>query len=280
MLKFQYENVEDIPEGLEEFYKEGENGTFVLKVEGAVDKTRLDEFRTNNTTLMDELDQAKASLEEAQSTFKDFKTSTATKYGDVDLEAYNEMKANQRALKEQTLIDGGKHKELLAMREDELRSEFSENYQKAQKALEDAERKHAKQEAALSRQLSTLLIDNKLTALAAQYGVRSTAIQDVLARGKGTWSLEDGDVVAHDGNGNKMYGTDGTSLLDMNTWMESLSTNAPHLFEASNGSGEDFNIDELLGEDNDPGKPEYHKEKGQEYMVGPLADIREGLDAL
>jgi hypothetical protein len=282
MLKFQVKDAEEIPEGMEDFYKAQEDGTFILKVEGAVEKDRLDEFRANNKALMDELDSTRNSLQTIDADFNAFKTDITSKYGDVDIEAYNEMVANQRALKEQTLIEEGKHKELLALREDELRNEFAANQNKIKEELAQTKKANAKVTQELNDQLSKLLIDNKLTALAAQYQVRSTALQDVLARGKGTWRLEDGVAVAYDGKGNKMYNADGVSPLDMSTWMESLSVNAAHLFETSSGSGEDLNIDELLGLEskNPDNTPERKPEPGHEYMVGPLADIRDGLESL
>ncbi len=45
MFKFQYKELESIPEGLENHYVLADDGTYKLKVEGAVEKARLDEFR-------------------------------------------------------------------------------------------------------------------------------------------------------------------------------------------------------------------------------------------
>lgn len=281
MLKFQYKDISEIPEGMESFYEEQEDGSFTLKIDGAVDKRKLDEFRTNNKALMGELETYKESLGVIKSDFDSFKETVNTKYGDIDLEAYNEMKANERALREQTLIEEGKHKELLAIREDELRNEFAHNQKQLQSELDKARKESARQAEKLNKQLSTLLIDNKLTALATTHGVQPTALEDVIARGKGTWRLEEGQPIAYDGNGNKMYASDGTSLLDMDTWMQNLSDVAPHLFGTSNGSGDDLNIDEWLDNDPDSGNtPDQQIEPGHEYMVGPLADIKAGLEQL
>lgn len=281
MLKFQYKDLESIPEGLENHYVLADDGTYKLKVEGAVEKARLDEFRANNKKLMSDLEAAKADYESTASKLASLNTEIAEKYGNVDVEEYNKMLAKQKALKEQKLIEAGKHEELLKLREDELRNEFSSIMRKQKDTLTKTESSYKESISKLEKKLSTLLIDNRLTALATQYSVRPTAVEDVLSRGRSTWRIEDGQAIAYDGNGNRMYGPDGSSLLDMETWMESLATNAPHLFEASSGSGNDIDIDGLLGElDDYQTKDKPSDEPGQEYMTGSLADIREGLDAL
>jgi len=281
MLKFQYNDLESIPEGLETYYTQSEDGTYKLKVEGAVDKARLDEFRANNKKLMADLENAKSKYEDTASKLSALNTEISEKYGNVDVEEYNKMLAKQKALKEQKLIEAGKHEELLKLREDELRNEFSSIMSKQKQTLSDTEKSYKQSISKLEQKLSTLLIDNRLTALATQYGVRPTAVEDILARGRGTWRIEEGQAVAYDGNGNRMYSSDGTTPLDMDTWMESLSTNAPHLFEASSGSGNDINIDSFLDDlEGYDETPEFDQEPGQEHMVGSLASIREGLDAL
>ena len=49
-LKFKYQSKEQVPAEHAAFYVE-RDGAFVLDAEGAVDKSRVDEFRTNNVTL-------------------------------------------------------------------------------------------------------------------------------------------------------------------------------------------------------------------------------------
>ena len=50
------------PAELQSLYVEGDGG-FVLDVEGAVDKTKLDEFRTNNIALSNQLSETKRRFE-------------------------------------------------------------------------------------------------------------------------------------------------------------------------------------------------------------------------
>jgi hypothetical protein len=55
-LKFKYKAKEEIPAEHLGFYVE-RDGAFVLDAEGAVEKSRVDEFRNNNVTLKKQLDE-------------------------------------------------------------------------------------------------------------------------------------------------------------------------------------------------------------------------------
>jgi len=61
-IKFKAKTKEEIPTELQALYVEGDGG-FVLDVEGAVDKTKLDEFRTNNIALSNQLAETKRRFE-------------------------------------------------------------------------------------------------------------------------------------------------------------------------------------------------------------------------
>ena len=61
-LKFRYKTKEEIPSEHSNLYAERE-GAFVLDVEGAVDKSKLDEFRSSNVALLKERDDLKKRFE-------------------------------------------------------------------------------------------------------------------------------------------------------------------------------------------------------------------------
>jgi len=54
-LKFKYKSKDEVPADHLPFYVE-RDGAFFLDAEGAVDKSRVDEFRTNNLALKKQLD--------------------------------------------------------------------------------------------------------------------------------------------------------------------------------------------------------------------------------
>ena len=53
-LKFKHQSKDEIPEAQRALYVE-RDGAFLLDVEGAADKAKLDEFRANNIALSNEL---------------------------------------------------------------------------------------------------------------------------------------------------------------------------------------------------------------------------------
>src|ERR1041385_883494 len=57
-LKFKCKSKEEVPAELQSLYVE-RDGAFVLDVDGAVDKARVDEFRANNITLANQLAEQK-----------------------------------------------------------------------------------------------------------------------------------------------------------------------------------------------------------------------------
>lgn len=238
MLKASYKTSEEIPEDLKQYYEE-KNGVWKLNVEGLVEKNRLDEFRDNNKKLMAQLDEASKNKQDIESRLEALNAEIQDKYGNVDLEAYNQYLAEQKAIEERKLIEAGKHEELLKRREDELRNTFAEAQREFTSKWEEKENHYKEALNKSNSQLNKLLIENQLSSLAAAHGVRATALEDVMYRGRATWQLQDGQAVAFDKNGNRLFESDQTTPLSMDSWMESLVESAPHLFEVSTGSGEE-----------------------------------------
>lgn len=203
-LKFKVKTLDGIPEELHGLYVQLDDGTYMLSVDGVVEKSKLDEFRTNNIDLLKKLDQFK----------------------DVDPEKLKEMVETQRKLDEKKLIDAGDIEGLVAKRVTALKQEY------------DAANSELTSKLDLSmRQLETLLIDNKVRDHASAVGVAPSAIQDVLLRAKSVFKVEDGQPVAIDHEGNKIYSKDGVSPVSVKEWVTDLKTTAPHLFMQSQGSG-------------------------------------------
>jgi len=65
-LKFKCKSKEEVPAELQSLYVERDGG-FVLDVEGAVDKTKLEEFRSNNIALSNQLAETKRRFEGIES---------------------------------------------------------------------------------------------------------------------------------------------------------------------------------------------------------------------
>ena len=237
-LKFVLDSLEGLDENLQGLYSKHTDGKFYLDVDGAVSKSKVDEFRDNNISL-------KKQVEEL-----------TDKYGNIDLEKYQE-------LMDKAALDDGK-KRITMDKVDEIVAE------RTQKMKEE----HANQVTALtgsrdelSKQLDNLLIDGAIRDAAVAAKVRAGAVEDVVLRGKQTFKVVDGKAVAHDDKGNVQYGKDGTNPLGPVEWVGGLKASAEHLFEQSKGGG-------AGGGDNRGGDQNQHQDTSN---MSPLQKIAAGM---
>lgn len=212
-LKFQVDDIETVDEAHRSLYKEVD-GKFQLDVEGASSKAKIDSFRNNNIELQKELDTIK------------------TQINGLDLDRFKPMFEHyqtqiQKAEDEKTkeLIKNGNIDELVALRSERMKQEFETQLSQS-----------VQQSNKFRKQLEEAKINAELTRAATAKGVRSTAIDDVLLRGKQTFSLNDeGEVVAMKGD-QVVYNKDNKPLT-IDEYIGDLSETAPHLFESSGGGG-------------------------------------------
>lgn len=204
-LKFRVKSLSEVPEAFHSLYAE-KGGEFVLEVDGAVSKDKLDEFRDSNIALKKQMDEIQA------------------KFGDIDPDRYRELSEKAQKERDKKLIDAGKVDELVAERVDAMKADFDKQVQ----ALSGEKEK-------LTSQLEGLVIDNAIRDAAAKSGVRSTAVDDVLLRGRMLFRLQDGKAVPMDGD-KPIYGKTGDPM-DISEWVGTLAEKAPHLFEPSQGGG-------------------------------------------
>ena len=86
-------------------------------------------------------------------------------------------------------------------------------------------------------QLEKLVIDNAIQVEAVKAGIRPTAMEDILLRGRSRFKLKDGAAVATAPDDKVIYGKDGITPQSMGEWLADLAPAAPHLFESSGGGG-------------------------------------------
>lgn len=203
-LAFRINKIEDVAEAFRPLYVKAENGTYVLEVDGAVPKERLDEFRQKNIDLMKE----------------------AEKYKDLNPEKYQELLELQRKREEKELLEKGEVDTVVNNRVAAMKTEM-------QSVIDQLNNSNK----AMNGQLETLMIDNTVRTFATKNGVRPEAVDDVLLRAKTTFSIKEGKVVSVDDKGQVRYGKDGTTPLSIDEWSKDLKTGAPHLFMSSSGGG-------------------------------------------
>jgi hypothetical protein len=204
-LKAVVDSIDAVPEAVRGFYAEKE-GKYHLTVEGLVSKDKLDEFRENNRRLFSE------------------KEELAKRFEGIDPDVARKLAAEANKMRDKQLIEAGKVDELVAERTGTMRTDY-ENKLKAS----DIQNK------TLQQQLESLLIDGSIRDAAAKAGVRPSALEDVLLRGRQTFRLVDGKAVPMDGD-KQIFGKSG-DVMGTEEWVASLVERAPHLFEPSQGGG-------------------------------------------
>lgn len=205
-LKFKITDKTQIPAEHTALYAE-RDGAFYLDVEGVVPKERLDEFRTNNTALIKERDELK------------------TRFDGIDPEDFKRLKSIEKELEDKKLT--GKDAEtILAQRTAAMKADHD-------KALATL----TKERDGLTAELAKARISEAVVAEGIKKGLRQSAVTDLVGRAAQAWKLDkDGKPVAYDGAGAERYGKTGERLA-MGEWLDELIQSAPHLFEASQGTG-------------------------------------------
>ena len=200
-LKFKCKSRDEIPAGLEAHYVE-RDGSWVLDAEGAADKSRLDEFRTTNVALMKERDDLKKRFE------------------GIDPEAVRKLAEEKVRLEEAQQLRSGEAEKVIEAR--------------VKAACVPLEREVS----ALNARLAVIQIDQGVGAVATKRGLRPTALPDITARARSVFRLANGVPTAFEADGQTVrVGKDGTSPMNLEEWIETQVSEAPHLFESNAGGG-------------------------------------------
>jgi hypothetical protein len=208
-LKYRIAALADVDEKYRDLYT-ARDGAFFLDAEGATGKDKLDEFRNNNIELKRQLDEL------------------AARFTGIDPDEAKRLLTEAQKVKDKKLIDSGKMEEVLAERTAAMKAE----HEKQVKALSD-------QLGTTTSQLEKLLVDNSIQTFASKAGVRETAMEDVLLRGRNLYKVKEGKAVPIAPDGKIIYGKDGVTPQSMEEWLSGLTTVAPHLFKESKGGGAD-----------------------------------------
>jgi hypothetical protein len=207
-LKYRYADKGEIPEGLSAHYTE-KDGAFVLAVDGVVEKTKLDEFRSANVALLKERDDL------------------VKRFEGIDPDEVRKLAEEKRKLEEERQLKAGEFDKVL----DQRLKALKEQHTKQLESL-NAERE------ALNSRLSTIQIDQGVVAAATKRGLRPTAIPDITARARSVFRLVDGQPRAFEPDGKTVrYGKDGVTPMTLEEWVDGQTSDAPHLFESNAGGG-------------------------------------------
>ena len=207
-LKYKVKAKDEIAPELQSLYVECDGG-LVLDVDGAADKSKLDEFRTTNVSLLKQLQDLKQ------------------KYDGIDPDEVRTLAEEKRKLEEQQQLKAGEFERVLESRVNTIKSTLEK-----QLAAASADRD------ALNGRLTTIQIDQAVVTEATKRGLRPTAFPDITARARHTFRLVNGVPQAFEADGQTVrVGRDGLTPLTMAEWIEMQVSDAPHLFENNAGGG-------------------------------------------
>jgi hypothetical protein len=207
-LKFKFKSKEEIPAEHLALYAERE-GAWVLDVEGAVEKSKLDEFRTSNVALMKERDELKQ------------------RFDGIDPEQVRQLAEEKRKLEEAAQLKAGEFDKVLEARTKALRTDFDKQLSTL---TADRDAMHAR--------IASIQIDQGVMTAATKRGLRASAIPDITARARGAVKLVNGAPVVLGADGQSpRAGKDGVTPMTLEEWVDLQVSEAPHLFESNPGGG-------------------------------------------
>ena len=207
-LKFKINSKAEVPAEQAALYSE-RDGAFFLDVEGAVEKAKLDEFRSNNIALTKERDELKQRFE------------------GIDPDAVKALADEKRRLEEAAQLKAGEVEKVVEARVKATRSELDKQLSSATSERD-----------ALNARLVAIQIDQGVTTVASKRGLRATAIPDITARARGVFRLVNGMPTAFEADGKTVRaGRDGFTPMTLEEWVDAQVSEAPHLFESNAGGG-------------------------------------------
>jgi len=208
MLKRFYAKKDEVPEALSAFYVE-QDGGYVLQAEGHVDRSKVDEMRTENISLRKKVEELTA------------------KFNGVDPEEFRRLAEEKRQLEESAQMKAGQFEKVLTTRLSAVKADFDK-----QIAAVTGERDAAQ------KQLVTIQIDRGVLEAATKRGLRPTAVPDITARARGSLHLVDGTPLVFEADGQTVRrGSDGVAPMTLDEWVAQQAAEAPHLFDGNAGGG-------------------------------------------
>jgi len=209
MLKFKLdqESFAKLNEVEQTFYAQAGDG-YQLQVEGATDKSKLDEFRATNVDLLKQQEQ----------------------YKGVDLDKYRKLEEQERKLRDKELIEKGEFDTLVAERTKAISSDYQAKLDNLTKQLNEVSSQH-----------SSVISSMKSRAQRLKHSASiklPEAYDAVLSQIKSKFTIDNGKVIAKDGD-NILTGANG------NLTISEFVAGQPDIFKipssGGKGTGNDSN---------------------------------------
>jgi len=212
-------NLDSVPEGLHDAYVKQDDGSFKLNTsqdDGLQEaKTKINEFRQNNVTLLKEAEDLKKEKQELLDLIevnkKKSKKQKEDKDNDIDLEAQIQERTKQ-------MVD---------------------DHQTKSHAQQEALTKLQGQYDGVMDQFHTSTLTSELSVALDGSGNLQTGARVIINdMAKKVWKMDDGNWIPRDpSSGNIMYGSDGSSPMTMKEWIPTVRKHNAFLWNDSNGGG-------------------------------------------
>jgi hypothetical protein len=208
-LKLNVTSLDQIEEPYRPLYHpvEGHPDEFVLDIEDAVPKAKLEEFRRNNLKLNEDMEKMR----------KQFR--------DIDPEEYRRRGTEIETLKEQAASKQTKGEKEYAAQMSQMAATHKAEKEAIAATLKEKD-----------LMIARMMIDDTVTRLAAEAKALGPAIVDVVNRAKSVFRMEEGVVVAYRPTGEKWFSPESGNLLTVSEWIKLLPKECPHFFPANEGT--------------------------------------------
>jgi len=194
-------------------------------------QAKLAEMQTAMSEQNDEIGRLRKHSQKLLDEKKVLKTNL-DKFEGIDLESMTKMMEQFENNEEAQLLANGKFDDVMNRRTEKMRLNFENKIEE----LTNQNTELQNERSGLQNKYNDAVVNNYLRAAAEQANVLPSAIDDVLARAKGTFSvLDNGDLEARDSDGNLR--TVGNKQLTPELFVDSLKETAPHYWPASQSGG-------------------------------------------
>ena len=202
MLKFKIdsENFTALNEVEQSFYAQSGEG-YQLQVEGAADKSKLDEFRATNVDLLKQQDALKG----------------------IDVAKYRAMEEQERKLRDKELIDKKDFDGLISERTNSLKSDYEAKILNLTNELNNSSSNY-------NSVVSKYEIEGAAVKAFTEHNISPDAFEAVLSQIKSKFSIDNGRVIAKDGD-NILTGLDG------NLTVSEFVAGQPEIFKIQSSGG-------------------------------------------
>ncbi len=160
---------------------------------------------------------------------------TVKKFDGIDLAVVKTATEFYEKNKDTEFLKDGTVEELIEKKTSTLTTDFETKIGEMTELLDKATKHGANYQTLFEAKV----IDDGLRAEAIKQGVRPEAIEDVILRGRGIFSLDEAKLIEARKEDGSLATTEDKKVLNPKNWIEGLKDTSPHYWPGSKGAGAD-----------------------------------------